>query len=60
MSETVGTYIGYIAPKGEMPKYIVMVKMWAEGAYLDGLIASNLFDDVENYIIDYYRIKPGV
>lgn len=60
MSETVGTYIGYIAPKGEMPQYVIMVKMWAEGAYLDGLIASNLFDDVENYVIDYYRIKPGV
>ena len=59
MSETVGTYIGFVAPKGEMPKYVIMVKMWAEGAYLDGLIASSLFDDVENYLIDYYRIKPG-
>ena len=59
MSETVGTYIGFIAPKGEMPKYVVMVRMWAEGAYLDGIIAGDLFDDIENYLIDYYRIKPG-
>ena len=59
MSETVGTYIGFVAPKGELPKYVIMVKMWAEGAYLDGIIASNLFDDVENYLINYYKLKPG-
>lgn len=60
MTETIGTYIGFIAPKGEMPKYVIMVRMWADGAHLDGLIASNFFDDVENYVIDYYKIKPGV
>ena len=59
MSETVGTYIGFVAPKGEMPRYVIMAKMWADGAHLDGNIVSNLFDDVENYLIDYYRIKPG-
>ena len=59
MSETVGTYIGFVAPKGGRPEYVIMVRMWAEGAYLDGGIASNLFDDVENYLIDYFRIKPG-
>ncbi len=59
MSETVGTYIGYVAPKDEMPQYVIMVKMLGEGAYLDGTIASNLFDKVSNYIIDYYKIKPG-
>lgn len=59
MTETVGTYIGFVAPKGEMPKYVIMAKMWADGAHLDGNIVSNLFDDIENYLIDYYRIKPG-
>lgn len=59
MSETVGTYIGYVASKDEMPQYVIMVKMSGEGAYLDGGIASNLFDTVSNYIIDYYKIKPG-
>lgn len=59
MSETVGTYIGYVAPSGEMPKYVIMAKMLGEGAYLDGGIASNLFDVVSNYVIDYYKIKPG-
>lgn len=59
MSETVGTYIGFIAPNGEMPKYVIMVKMLGEGQYLDGPIASGLFDDVSNYVIDYLKIKPG-
>ena len=36
-----------------------MVKMWGEGQYLDGGMASNLFDSVSNYLIDYLKIKPG-
>ncbi|MBR3256522.1 penicillin-binding protein 2 [Candidatus Saccharibacteria bacterium] len=59
MSETVGTYIGYVAPSDGMPQYVIMVKMLGDGAYLDGGIASNLFDTVSNYVIDYYKIKPG-
>ncbi len=60
MTETIGTYIGFVARKGEMPQYVIMVRMWADGAHLDGIIASNLFDDIENYVIDYYKIKPNV
>lgn len=59
MSETIGTYIGFIGPSGELPEYVIMVKMWGEGQYLDGTIASNLFDDISNYLIDYLKIKPG-
>ena len=59
MSETVGTCIGFVGPNGELPKYVIMVKMLGEGQYLDGAIASGLFDDIENYLIDYFKIKPG-
>lgn len=59
MSETVGTYIGFVGPEGELPKYTIMVKMWGDGQYLDGGIASNLFDDLSNYLINYLKIKPG-
>ena len=59
MSETVGTYIGFVGPTNDLPKYVIMVKMWGEGHYLDGGIASNLFDDLENYLIDYLKLKPG-
>lgn len=58
MSETVGTYIGFIGPEGELPKYVIMVKMWGEGHYLDGGIASDLFDSLSNYVINYLKIKP--
>lgn len=60
MSETVGTYIGYVGPEGGLPSYVIMVKMWGDGQYLDGGIASNLFDDISNYLIDYLKIKPGM
>ena len=59
MSETVGTYIGFVGPNGELPKYVIMVKMLGEGQYLDGTMVSSLFDDIENYLIDYFKIKPG-
>ena len=59
MSETIGTYIGYVGPTNDLPKYVIMVKMWGEGHYLDGGIASDLFDEISNYTIDYLKIKPG-
>lgn len=60
MNETIGTYIGFVGTKGELPKYVIMVKMWGDGQHLDGPIASNLFDDISNYVIDYYKVKPKV
>lgn len=60
MNETVGTYIGFVGPEGELPKYVIMVKMWGEGQHLDGEIAINLFDSLSNYLIDYLKIKPKV
>ena len=59
MTNLVGSYIGFVAPKGEMPKYVVMVKMWGEGQALSGGEAQNLFDTLSNYVIDYLKIKPG-
>ncbi len=58
MKETVGTYIGYVGTEGELPKYVIMVKMWGEGQSLDGGLSGYLFDDLSNYLIDYLKIKP--
>lgn len=59
MSETVGTYIGFVGPEGELPKYTIMVKIWGEGQHLDGTLhAGGLFDSVSNYVINYLKIKP--
>lgn len=59
MSNLVGSYIGFVAPAGEMPKYVIMVKMWGEGEALSGGEAQDLFDDLSNYVIDYLKIKPN-
>lgn len=59
MSNLVGSYIGFIAPSGQMPEYVVMVKMWGEGQALSGGEAQDLFDVLSNYVINYLKIKPG-
>lgn len=58
--QMVGSYIGFIGPQAELPKYVIMVKMWGEGQALGGGDAQNLFDSLSNYAIDYLQIKPGV
>ena len=58
MSELVGSYIGFVAPEGELPNYVIMVKMWGEGQSIDSGQAMTLFDSLSNYLIDYYKIKP--
>ena len=58
-AELVGSYIGFIAPSGEMPEYVIMTKMWGEGQSIGSGDAMNLFNSLSNYLIDYYKIKPG-
>ena len=58
MSQLVGSYIGFVAPSGEKPKYIIMTKMWGSGQALSGGEAQTLFDELSNYVIDYMKIKP--
>lgn len=60
MSELVGSYIGFVGPTHELPKYVIMVKMWGEGQHIESSQAMTLFDSLSNYLIDYYKIKPGV
>ena len=59
MSNLVGSYIGFVAPSGSMPEYVIMVKMWGEGQALSGGEAQSLFDTISNYVIDYLKIKPS-
>ena len=59
MTNLIGSYIGFVAPAGEMPKYLIMTKMWGEGQALSGGEAQELFDVLSNYVIDYMKIKPA-
>ncbi len=58
MSQMIGSYIGFVAPTTEMPKYVIMVKMWGEGQAITGEETAHLFDSLSNYTIDYLKIKP--
>ena len=59
-AQLVGSYIGFVGPSNELPKYVIMVKMWGEGQSIDSGQAMSLFDSLSNYLIDYLKIKPGV
>ncbi|MBQ2695289.1 penicillin-binding protein 2 [Candidatus Saccharibacteria bacterium] len=59
-AQLIGSYIGFVAPSGEMPQYIIMTKMWGEGQSIDSGIAMDLFNSLSNYVIDYLKIKPNI
>ena len=59
MGNLIGSYIGFVAPSGEMSQYVIMVKMWGEGEALSGGEAQELFDDLSHFVIDYLKIKPS-
>ena len=57
-SELIGSYLGFVGPSGELPKYVIMVKMWGEGQSVGGGEAMDLFTAISNYLIDYFKIQP--
>lgn len=58
MGNLIGSYIGFVGPKDELPEYVIMVKMWGEGQALSGGEAQDLFDSISNYVIKHLKIKP--
>lgn len=57
--ETIGTYIGFGGTDGELPNYVIMVKIWGEGQHLDGSTdAKDLFDNISDEAVEYLKIKP--
>ena len=58
--ETVASYVGFGGAEGELPKYVIMVKIWGENQKLGGEAdARPVFNKMSNYMIDYLKIKPG-
>ena len=61
MDETVATYVGFGGAEGELPEYVVMVRIWKEGTMADGQgMGLPIFSEISNFLIDYLKIKPGV
>lgn len=58
--ETTASYVGFGGAEGELPKYVIMVKIWGENQKLGGESdARPVFNKMSNYMIDYLQIKPG-
>ena len=58
--ETIGNYVGFGGAEGELPEYVIMVKIWGEGLKMEGeKDAMPIFDEMSNFMIDYLKIRPG-
>ena len=59
MDETVATYVGFGGAEGEMPRYVVMVRIWKDGEMTGGeKFGMPVFNEISNFLIDYMEIKP--
>jgi cell division protein FtsI/penicillin-binding protein 2 len=57
--ETIANYVGFGGAEGELPEYVIVVKIWGEGHHFEGeRDALPMFDTISNYMIDYLKIKP--
>lgn len=59
LEETQATYIGFGNEKGEMPEYVVMVRVWGKDLKLfGGDAAMPIFTDISNFMLNYLKLKP--
>lgn len=59
LDESVATYIGFGGTEGELPEYVIMVRIWKDGTYTDGQKnALPLFNAAKVYVQDDLKIKP--
>ncbi len=57
--ETIATYIGFGGTEGELPEYVIMVRIWEEGKVAGGQAhALPVFNEVNKYVMDYLRVQP--
>ncbi len=58
--ETVATYVGFGGTEGEMPAYVIMVRVWEDGKIAGGEAqAQPVFNELKNYVQDYLKVKPA-
>ncbi len=59
MDETQATYVGIGGTEGELPSYVIMVRVWEEGKLAGGQEhALPVFNDLKNFVQEYLRIQP--
>ena len=59
--ETIASYVGFVGATKELPKYVIMVKIWGEGQHMSGESdAMPIFNTLSKAVIDYSRMEPNV
>lgn len=59
LDETVGTYVGFGGTEGELPEYLIMVRAWEDGKYVDGYEhVLKIFNDLKGFVQDYLKVRP--
>ena len=59
--ETIATYAGFGGAEGELPRYLVLVKVWGDGHYFGGEDdAQPLFNQISDYLLTYLKIQPNL
>ncbi len=57
--ETIATYIGFGGTEGEMPAYVIMVRIWEDGKKAEGQRhALPVFNELKAYVQDYLKVRP--
>ena len=58
--QTTGTYIGFGGTEGELPEYLIMVRIWGEKQKVDGYDhAMPTFNEIKAYVQDYLKVRPS-
>lgn len=59
--ETSATYIGVGGTEGELPEYLIMVRVWEDGKKAGGqAVALPVFNALKAYVQDALKIRPKV
>jgi len=59
LDETSATYIGVGGTEGELPEYLIMVRVWEDGKKAGGqAVALPVFNALKAYIQDALKIRP--
>lgn len=58
--ETHGTYIGYGGTNGELPSYVIMVRVWEEGKLAAGQTHGYVvFNALKGPVQEFLKVAPG-
>lgn len=58
-NQTIGTYLGFGGEVGEIPRYVIMVEISADGKDMGGgTDAKPIFNAISGWLINYLKLSP--